>query len=72
MTKTKNITVAIPERSYYEARVYAAQRNMSLSRLVGFLLEHMPLISPAVGKLLAANPKFGSERVSGPYSRRQG
>ena len=72
MTKTKNITVAIPDRSYYEARVYAAQRNMSLSRMIGFLLEHLPLISPAVGKLLAANPKFGSERASCPYAKRQG
>lgn len=44
MQKTKNITVAVPERSYYEARIYAARRNMSLSRMVGFLLEHLPLL----------------------------
>ncbi len=72
MQKTKNVTVAIPERSYYEARIHAARHNMSLSAMVGFLLEHLPLIAPAIGKLLEANPKFGSEPGRGPYARRQG
>lgn len=71
MKKVKNITVAIPERSYYEARIHAARHNMSLSSMVGFLLEHLPLIAPAVKNLLAANPKFGSEPGRVPYERRQ-
>jgi hypothetical protein len=72
MTKTKNVTVAIPERSYYEARIHAARHSMSLSCMVGFLLQHLPLIAPAVGNLLKANPKFSAERARGPYERRQG
>ena len=72
MQKMKNVTVAIPERSNYEARIHAARHNTSLSRMVGFMLEHLPLLSPAIGKLLEANPKFGSEKVSGPYAKRQG
>jgi hypothetical protein len=61
MRKTKNITVAVAERSYYEARVHAARHSMSLPALVGFLLEHMPLLSPAVKGLRAKDPKFGSD-----------
>ena len=72
MRRTRNITVAVPERSYYEARIHAARHNMSLSGMVGFLLEHLPLISPSIGNLLAADPNFGSEPSRGPYARRQG
>jgi hypothetical protein len=61
MKKTRNVTVAVSERSYYEARVHAARHSMSLSALVGFILEHLPLLSPAVKGLRAKDPKFGSD-----------
>lgn len=60
MTKTKNITVAVPEVLYHRARVYAAQHKSSLSGVVGFLLENLPAVSRAVRKLLDENPNFGS------------
>jgi hypothetical protein len=44
MRKTKNITIAISEHTYYEARVYAAQDHMSVSSVVQFLLENLPLL----------------------------
>ena len=71
MRKTKNITVAVSERSYFEARVYAARRSMSLSAFVGFLLEHLPLISPAVKGLVAKDPNFGSDPERLPYGKRE-
>ena len=73
MRRTKNITVAISERTYYEARVHAAQHQMSVSALTQFLLANLPLLSTAIRNLIAENPKFGgSEPARLPYERRQG
>jgi hypothetical protein len=38
----RNITVAISDTAYRQARVWAAQRDMSLSAVVQFLLEELP------------------------------
>ena len=70
MRKTKNITVAASERSYYEARVYAARYGLSLSAAVGFLLNNLPLISQAVKDLRAKDPNFGSDPARLPYGKR--
>lgn len=43
----RNITVTIPDESYRRARVWAAQRNTSLSRVVNDLLETLPGIQRA-------------------------
>jgi Family of unknown function (DUF6364) len=48
----KNVTVSITEESYRRARVFAAQRNSSLSAMVEFLLENLPTVSRAVAKLI--------------------
>lgn len=72
MRKTKNITVAVSERSYFMARVHAARHNQSLSAMVGFILENLPLLSEAIRNLLAADPDFGSTPSRQPYHRRQG
>jgi hypothetical protein len=61
MTKTKNITVAVPEVVHYHARVYAAKHQMTLSGMVGYLLKNLPAVSRAVRKLLDEDPNFGSE-----------
>jgi len=70
MRKTKNITVAVTERKYHQARIYAASREMSVSALVEFLLEHLPLVSKAVRNLIAENPNFGSNPARLPHERR--
>ncbi len=59
MTKMRNITVCVPEQMYHRARVYAAQRGMSLSAAVQALLENLPAVSRAVRMLLDENPNFG-------------
>jgi len=38
----RNITVTIPDDSYRRARVWAAQRDTSISAVVKYLLETMP------------------------------
>jgi hypothetical protein len=73
MRRTKNITTAISERTYNEARVYAVQRQTSVSALVQFLLENLPLLSRAIHRLIEENPNFGgSEPARPPHKRRQG
>jgi hypothetical protein len=73
MRKTKNITVAVSESKYNVARVYAAQRQTSVSALVQFLLENLPLLSRAIRNLIAENPNFcGSEPARLPHERKQG
>lgn len=71
MRKTKNITVAVSERKCNVARVYAAQRQTSISALVEFLLENLPLLSRAIRNLIAENPNFGSEPARQPHERKQ-
>ncbi len=43
----KNITVAISNEGYLAARVWAAERGVSLSRIVAHLLETLPQIKRA-------------------------
>jgi hypothetical protein len=71
MRETKNITVAVSERSYFKARVHADNHNTSVSALVGFILEHLPVLSPAIKKLRDENYDFSSKPASRPYQRRQ-
>jgi hypothetical protein len=43
----KRITVAVHERTYHQARVWAAQRDTSVSAIVAYLLETLPGIPRA-------------------------
>ncbi len=38
----KNITVSIPSESYRQARIWAAERGVSLSRIVAYMLTTLP------------------------------
>ncbi len=38
----KNITVSVSDEGYRQARIWAAERNVSLSRIVAYLLETLP------------------------------
>ena len=67
--RTKNLTLAISEETYYKARLYAVQRRMSLSAAVGFLLENLPAVSRAVHQLHEENPDFGSRRTPAPVPK---
>jgi hypothetical protein len=72
MRKTRNVTVAVTEQAYWEARIYAAKRDKSLSSIVQFLLQHLPLLSKAVSNLLDEDPNFGSEQpATRLYERKQ-
>ncbi|MGA8730132.1 MAG: hypothetical protein WB608_15370 [Terracidiphilus sp.] len=59
---TKNITVTVPEQTYRQARVWAAERDTSLSAVVAYLLESLPGIHRAArafpaGHAPAPNPQ---------------
>ncbi len=43
----KNITVCVPDETYRRARVWAAERESSVSRVVAYLLETLPNIKRA-------------------------
>jgi hypothetical protein len=70
MRKTKNITVALTERNYHKARVYAVNHQISVSGLVEFFLENLPLLSQAIRNLVAKDPNFGNTPLRRPYQRR--
>ena len=38
----KNITVSIGDEAYRQARIWSAERGISLSKIVAYLLEHLP------------------------------
>ncbi len=63
----KNITVAISDKGYYAARVWAAEHRTSLSKTVAFILDHLrniPIASTAfpVGKPSAATSSERSKK----------
>ena len=49
----KNITVAISDAQYRAARVWAAERDTSISSMVEQLLRNLPTIARAVSAMLA-------------------
>ena len=53
---TKNITVTVPEQTYCQARVWAAQRDTSISAVVAYLLESLPGIPRAARAFPAGHP----------------
>jgi hypothetical protein len=52
----RNITVTIPDDAYTRARVWAANRNTSVSAVVRFLLETLPGINRAGKAFPVHNP----------------
>jgi hypothetical protein len=38
----KNITITIPDETYRQARVWAAERATSVSRVVAYILQTLP------------------------------
>ena len=44
----RNITVTVSDKAYREARVWAAERDSSLSRIVAYLIQTLPNIRRAV------------------------
>jgi len=51
----RNITVTIPDDCYTRARVWAAQRDTSVSAVVRYILETMPGVPRAVKAFPLAN-----------------
>jgi len=60
----KNITVCVTERSYREARIWAAERDTSLSRVVQYLITTLPGIRRA--NLAFPEAKTTSEKPETP------
>ena len=70
----KNITVCVPDETYRRARVWAAERETSVSQIVAYLLETLPNIKRATRRFpipgqpapLAADPGPTLPRSLGP------
>jgi hypothetical protein len=60
----RNITVTVSDETYRQARVWAAEHDSSLSRIVAYLLQTLPRIKRAV----AAFPIKPSPAASSPSS----
>ncbi len=52
----RNLTLAIPDDVYLRARVWAAQRDVSLSAVVRYLLGTLPGIKRAASAFPVAEP----------------
>ncbi len=50
----RNITVNIPDETYRRARIWAAQRDTSVSAVVNYLLETLPSLKRAFHTVPAA------------------
>jgi hypothetical protein len=56
----RNITVTVSDQSYRQARVWAAQRDTSVSAVVQYLLQTLPGISRATTAFPVAKPPQNS------------
>ena len=52
----RNITVCIPDDAYLRARVWAAERDTSISAVVRYLLETLPGIKRSASAFPVAKP----------------
>jgi hypothetical protein len=65
----KNITVCVSDKSYHDARVWAAQRDTSLSGIVQYLISTLPNIARAQ---LAFPVKTSSNKPENVHSATSG
>ena len=56
----KNITVTVPETTYFKARIWAAEHETSISAVVAFLLEILPKHKGAARQFSPHNPPQSS------------
>lgn len=52
----RNITVTVSDQTYRQARIWAAQRDTSVSAVVQYLLQTLPGIARATAAFPVANP----------------
>ncbi len=52
----KNITVSVPEATYIRARIWAAQRDTSVSAVVAWLLQILPSHKAAIQQFCKPTP----------------
>ena len=52
----RNITVSVNDNAYRRARVWAAERDVSVSAVVAYLLEHLPGLPIAKRAFPLVNP----------------
>jgi hypothetical protein len=54
----RNITLAVSEAAYRRARIWGAQRDLSISHIVSIFLEELPIISAAIDLYYKQNPEL--------------
>ncbi len=59
----KNITVTVSDKAYREARVWAAQRDTSLSRVVQYLISTLPNIARVQNSFPVAKPSSSNSEI---------
>jgi len=65
----KNITVCVPDETYRRARVWAAERESSVSQVVAYLLETLPNIKRATRRFpVPDQPAQPQSLAPGPWS----
>jgi 16S rRNA C967 or C1407 C5-methylase (RsmB/RsmF family) len=53
----RNITVAVTHAAYRQARVWAVERDTSISAMVQHLIQNLPVVALAVTTVLASDLK---------------
>ena len=66
-----NITVTLPDDCYRNARIWAAQRDTSVSQVVKYILETLPQIKRANRAFPASNSKPINSSTSNPTAPSQ-
>jgi hypothetical protein len=64
----RNITVCIPDDAYHRARVWAAERDTSVSAVVRYLLETLPGIKRSASAFPVAKPDSAAPAPSAASS----
>jgi hypothetical protein len=74
----KNITLAVSDKTYTAARVWAATNQTSVSGIVQIFLDSLPAMKPLpdigariarVRRLALANDKFAAESAKNPITK---
>ena len=67
----RNITVSVSDETYIQARVWAAQRDTSLSAIVQYLLQTLPSVTKAVRAFPLRDPETSGTPTPSPRQKRR-
>ena len=65
----RNITVSVSDETYIQTRIWAAQRDTSISAIVHYLLQTLPSVTRAVRAFPIRDPEIS--RTPTPRQKRR-